>query len=181
MGIDPDTTQGLDDPERHEVRPIYRETAERFGYTSLVGLQERERSLRSAASRTADEAERARRTTLADEAETEIERAQARGQVAVIRRRAANAVSDPLAWFLYAVVIGGLIVFAAGTDKVASERVDPVAEAKSCGDARKAGATPEELRRTGVCDAQVEDPPDQPTPPSSAEARPVAGSVEPPG
>jgi hypothetical protein len=57
---------------------------------------------------------------------------------------------------LYFAVIVGLIGFAAGTDKVSSERKTEVqkaatAQAKACGDARTAGAVSDELSRTGAC------------------------------
>jgi hypothetical protein len=172
IGVDLDANDDLSEPEREEVRPVFKEAARRFGYTSLIGLQERERSLRNAASRANDKDERARRTALADEVKTEIEQAKARGQVMVIRRRSAMAVTGRRSWFLYAAVIGGLIMFAAGTDWVSSDRRDRVAEAKACGEARKAMATPGELGRTkGVCDGEAQKVKDEPKPPSVAEAR----------
>ncbi|HEX8083584.1 MAG TPA: hypothetical protein VF529_04785 [Solirubrobacteraceae bacterium] len=160
--------------ERKAVRPVFTAAAERFGYTSLVGLQERERSLRAAASRSVDEQERARRTALADEVKTEIEQALARGQVVVVRRRASKAVGGVGAIGLYFLVITGLILFAAATDKVSSDRTDPIAEAKACGEARKAGATDTELgRAANICEGKgekekEEEPAD---PPSAPEAR----------
>jgi len=169
---DPSGVDDIDADERkEEVKPIFKAAAGRFGYTSLAGLLERERSMREAAAQTADEAERARRTVLADEAKTEIEQALARSQVAVVRRRARNAVTDPLSWGLYLAVIAGLIVFAVGTDKVASERRDLVADAKACGDARKAGATDGELGRTETCDSDAAKSEPEPKPLSAVEAR----------
>lgn len=171
MSIDLDGTRELRRKERKAVRPVYESAARRFGYTSLIGLQEHERSLRNAAARANDDAERARRTGLADEVKTEIEQALARGQVVVVRRRATGAVSG-LSWLLYVAVIGGLLTFAAGTDKVASERSDPVAEAKACGEARKAGATDVELGRAqDICEGKAEPSPPAAPPPSAAEAR----------
>jgi hypothetical protein len=102
-------------------------------------------------SRTTNKDERARRTALADEVKAEIEQALARGRVVAIRRRSTNAVSDWLAWLLYAAVIGGLLLFAVGADKVSSDRKDTVADAKACGEARKAGAAWRSSRR-GVRD-----------------------------
>jgi hypothetical protein len=161
--------EDLDGKERKVAQPIFEAAAKRFGYTSLVGLQERERSLRNAASRTSDKDERARRTALADEVKTEIEQALARGQVAVIRKRSTRAVSDRGAWLLYIAAILGLIIFAAGTDKVSSDRKDLIATAKACGEARTAGATPGELGRTNkACDGQGEEKPESS---SAAEAR----------
>lgn len=89
----------------------------------------------------------------------------------VIRRRATRAVSDVGAWLLYAAVVGGLIVFAVGADKISSARTDPIAAAKACGDARKAGATAGELGRTNkVCDGEAQKA-EETKPPSVAEAR----------
>jgi hypothetical protein len=172
MRADLDADPDLDGEERAAVRPVFEAAAKRFGYTSLIGLQERERSLRNAAARSIDEDERARRAALADEVKAEIEQALARGQVVAIRRRSTMAVTGPLSWLLYAAVIGGLVIFAVGTDKVASDRKDPIAEAKACAEARKAGATSGELARASkACDAEAEKPGAAPEPPSAAEAR----------
>jgi hypothetical protein len=169
MHADMERSKELDDDEyRDAVEPVFKAAAERFGYTSLMGLQERERSLRNAASRTTDKDEHARRTALADEVKAEIEQALGQGQVVVIRRRATNAVSGCGAWLRYVVVIGGLVIFAAGADKVSSDRTDPIASAKACGEARTAGATREELEATKVCKGPAAQ---EPKPPSAAEAR----------
>lgn len=161
----------LSENDREAVRPVFEAAARRFGYRSLLGLQERERSLRNAASRATDKDERARRTALADEVKTETEQALAQGQVVVIRKRATRAVSRWIAWLLYIIAIAGLITFAVGTDKVSSDRKDPVADAKACGDARKAGATAGELGRTKqVCDGESQAE-EKPKPPSAAQAR----------
>ena len=150
----PDNELSFD--EKTEVQPLFDEAAKRFGYSSLVGLEERERGLRSAALRATDKDERARRQALADEVKAEIEQALARGQVVVVRLRSTGAVSGFWAWPLYFAVIVGLIGFAVGTDKVSSERKTEVhkaatAQAKACGDARTAGAVSDELSRTGAC------------------------------
>lgn len=153
MTDDLDSNDDLNKDERAEVKPAYDAAAKRFGYTSVVALRGRERSLRSAASQTIDKDERARRTALADEVNTEIEQAFARSQLVVIRRRAKNAVTDWGAFALYIVAIVGLILYLLGTDAVSSapSRV-AIADAKACGEARKANATANELRKTKVCD-----------------------------
>ena len=143
----PDVTSA----EQEAVKPVYEASARRFGYTSLVGLQERERILREAGSWSSDKDERARRMALADEVKAEIEQALARGQVVVVRRRSTKAVTAKWAWLFYFLVIVGLTSFAAGTDWVSSDRLS-VADAKACAEARKAKATPNELGRTGGCD-----------------------------
>ena len=152
---DLENNDDLDQLEKEEVKPVFEGAANRYGYTSIVALRGRERSLRDAASKTLDKDERARRLALADDVKTEIEQALARSQVVVVRRRASNAVTDSLAWALYVVVIAGVILFAAGTDKVSSARpTNRIAEAKACGDARNAGATAKELGDTKLCQAQ---------------------------
>lgn len=164
--------QGISNEESKEVRPVFEAAASRFGYRSLIGLEERERSLRSAATRATTEQERARRTALADEAKTEVEQALARGQVVVIRRRAAQAVGDTLARWLYGAVIVGLIGFAVASDAASSDRTDRVAAAKACGEARKSGATAGELKRTNeICDAEPAKAPAAADPPTPAAAR----------
>lgn len=173
LQADLERNEELDGGERTAVRPVFEAHARRFGYSSLIGLQERERSLRLAASHATGEAERARRTKLADDVKEDIEQALARGQLVVVRRRATKAVSGAVAWALYGAVIVGLIVFAVGTDIVSSDRRDTVADAKACGDARKAGATAGELARTSpICDGEGETTgAGDSDPPTAAEAR----------
>jgi hypothetical protein len=172
MSPDIDAGTELDEAERNAVRPVYEAAARRFGYSSVVGLQERERSLRKAASRATDADERARRTALADEVKDAIDQALAQAQVVTVRGRALRAVSEREAWYAYVGVLVGLIVFALCADGISSTRSDHIAEAKACGDARKAGATATELGRAkDVCDAAAEEPATPPPPPSEAEAR----------
>lgn len=146
----PEVTSG----EQEAVKPVYESSARRFGYTSLVGLQERERILREAGSWSTDKDERARRVALADEVKAEIEQALARGQVVVVRRRSTKAVTGGWAWLFYVLVVAGLTSFAIGADWVSSDRLS-VADAKACAGAREAEATADELQRTGVCDDKV--------------------------
>jgi hypothetical protein len=170
MRSDLDNNEELGKKEREAVRPVFEAAARRYGYTTLVGLQERERALRQASEWATDEEERARRAARADEVKTEIEDAMARGMVVTVRKRASAAVGDFKAAVFYALVIGGLIVFAVGTDRVSSARTD-IADAKACAEAREAGAKAAELKASGKC-AEAEkqqDPP--PTPPTRAEAR----------
>jgi hypothetical protein len=164
--------QGLTPSEGEEVRPVFEAAASRFGYRSMIGLEERERSLRSAAARAATEEERARRTALADDVKGEIEQALARGQLVVVRRRATDAVSDVLARWLYVFVIAGLILFAVASDAASSDRTDRVAAAKACGEAREAGATEGELKRTNeICDAKAANAAPGADPPTASVAR----------
>jgi hypothetical protein len=152
-------------------QPIFKAAAGRFGFESLSGLQERERGLRAAAARAADDDERARRTALADEIKLEIDTSLARAQMLKNRQSATNAVSDSNAKMCYFVVIVGLLVFALGTDAVSSDRTDATAAAKACGDARKASATATELARAhNVCDEEAKADP-TPQLPTAAQAR----------
>src|SRR3954447_17494490 len=54
---------------------------------------------------------------------------------------------------LYDLPVAGLMAFAVSTDKVSSNRRD-AAQAKACGDARKADATETELANTKVCEGK---------------------------
>jgi hypothetical protein len=173
MTDDLDNNDDLNPDERAEVKPAYDAAAKRFGYTSVVALRGREQSLRDAASQTIDKDERARRAALADEVNTEIEQAFARSQLVVIRRRAKNAVTDGSAFALYIVAIVGLILYLLGTDAVSSppSRVT-IADAKACGEARKANATANELEKTKLCDKKG--PPASQEQPSAAAAKALA-------
>jgi hypothetical protein len=173
MTDDLDNNDDLNPDEIAEVKPAYDAAAKRFGYTSVVALRGREQSLRDAASQTIDKDERARRAALADEVNTEIEQAFARSQLVVIRRRAKNAVTDGSAFALYIVAIVGLILYLLGTDAVSSppSRVT-IADAKACGEARKANATANELEKTKLCDKKG--PPASQEQPSAAAAKALA-------
>jgi hypothetical protein len=74
------------------------------------------------------------------------------------------------AFLLYAVVLCGLVLFAAGTDAVASERVEAGKSAKACGDARKAGATDQELKDSD-CEAVADEPSPAEAPPTVQDQR----------
>jgi hypothetical protein len=148
VGVDA-SSPGIENADIANIDRIFSATASRYGFASLTGLQERERTLRRAANRAGMARERARRTALADELRTEIETALARAQVAVVRRRSTDAVGSGAAFLLYAVVLGGLLLFAAGADKVASERVEVGKDALACAKAREAGATDQELSTSG--------------------------------
>lgn len=154
VGVDA-SSPGVAARDLPAIRRIFAAAAERFGFQSLAGVQERERSMRRAAGRADSEAERARRTALADELRTEIEIALARAEMAVVRRRATDAVGTFVAFLLYATVLGGLVLFAAGADAVASNRITVGDTAKACGDARTAGATDQELVDSG-CEGAAE-------------------------
>src|SRR4051794_34757809 len=70
----------------------------------------------------------------------------------------------------YVLVATGLVTFALGTDAVSSSRQDDIAIAKSCGEARAAGATKEELQGTR-CTSGAADSGGSTPPPTRNEAR----------
>lgn len=132
---------GLADDEKTLIDPIFTEAARRFGLASLKALDEKEISLRRAASRMPVGDMRTVREERALEIRTEVELALARSQVAVVRRRASSAVSGKLAKWCYGFVAVGLVVFALAADASSQVRSDQIATAKACAEARKAGAT----------------------------------------
>jgi len=142
------------------ITPIFGATARRFGMTTMPALAEKEHRLRRAATRLPAGAARTAREARADELRGEIDLALARGQVAVVRNRSTKAVSGTLAKWCYAAVAVGLVVFALGADGSSQDRDDQIATAKSCAEARKAGATSDELTGAG-CSTPA-------TPPSGA-------------
>lgn len=161
---------GLSDGEKDLIEPIFAATAARFGLATLPALDEKEISLRRASLRASDEDARKLRETRALEMRTEIELALARSQVAVVRNRAASAVSGTLAKWCYAFVAVGLVVFALAADASSQDRSQQIATAKSCAEARTAGATETDLKGTG-CAVVVPGAPDAPASRTSDELR----------
>jgi hypothetical protein len=133
---------------QRDVASIYRSSARRFGFTSLLGLEERETGLRKAAVRATSETERARRTALAMEVSDAIELAVARYVLAVL----------------------GLLVFALSADVATSDRTDAIASAKACAEAREAGATEDDLKGS-ICKPATTDDEGPSEPPTAGEAR----------
>ncbi|MFC7724895.1 hypothetical protein ACFQW6_07245 [Nocardioides sp. GCM10028917] len=153
--IDLDSTAqtGVSAADGQDVARIFAQSAHRFGFESLAGVQERERSLRAAAARASTDDERMRRTALADELRSETDLAASRARLAIIRRRSTDAVSGSRSRAAYGVVAAGLLVFALLADVVTSDDSEAVATAKACAEAREAGATDADLEAT-ACNAK---------------------------
>ena len=71
----------------------------------------------------------------------EVLATETRALAVLVRDRASRAIADSRAVAAYAAFVIGVVLFAAGADWLESNRTDEVALARSCGDARKAGAT----------------------------------------
>lgn len=166
LDVDP-SAQSYGAAADHDVERIYRNVAEQAGYTTLAGLQGQVRALRVAARNASSEDERARRTALAGEGQAVIDEALARARWAVVRRQAAKAAGGPLSSMLYLGVLLGLLGFAYCADAATDPEKDNIAAAKSCAEARSAGAVDDDLDRT-VCAAPTspatESPSDAATP-----------------
>lgn len=153
--------------ERKLIRPLYERAARDAGAASLATVELRLATLERLVRRTADLEQRRRLTRMAEEIRADLDLVYGRALVIVVRRRAAKAVTGARSWAAYLLVIGGLLAFALGTDKVTSNRSVEIAAsltadaraaadssaattaaaeaARACAEARAAGATPGEL------------------------------------
>ena len=140
---------GFDDVKgKAERTRIYQSTASRYGFTTLLGLSDRERDLRRAATRAASDEEQQRRVGMADEIRRDPPSA---GAVALGDNPSSchgAAASAKDAVYLYVGVAAGLLCFAIFSDAATANQDDNIAIAKSCGDARKAGAMEGDLHNT---------------------------------
>jgi hypothetical protein len=92
----------------------------------------------------------------------EIDKAQQRAKLVVVRRRLNHTLTRPAAGIWAALFVIGLVGFGASADRLESQRTDPIATAKSCADAVTAGVRPEAL--PPICDnvpdvARITSPP----------------------
>ena len=131
-----------------DVERIYTSTAQRYGYSTLLGLSERERQLRRASDRAGSDAEKARRVALADAVRTDVDEALARARWAVVRRRASDAAGGRDARTAYFGVAVGLLAFGFLSDIATANQDDNIAVAKACGEARDAGALAHDFQDT---------------------------------
>ena len=148
MRTDPDAmkSQGdVDERERDAIRLVYQQMADLNRVPSLSAYEARAHRLARVAERTGDEAERKRLEAKSAEIGADIQATFALAALRVIRKRTSNAVRGAGSIVAYVLLFGGLVLFALGTDYVASERTEQVSIAKSCADARKAGATADTL------------------------------------
>jgi hypothetical protein len=152
----------IDDDEHGLITPLFTETARLAGYKNLETYEERERALRRVSRWTGDSEVCQARAKLAEEIRQAVEHTRVRALLILVRRRATEAMTGFRSWVAYLLFIAGLVVFALGTDKITSEREDGIAIAKSCGEAREAGATAEELEGTACSgESADEDQPEQ--------------------
>lgn len=161
--VDPSDGE-LSREERGTISPIFTATARRFGFSSLPALAEKESSLRRSVTRLPAGEARTDREARADELRVEIALALARGQVAVVRKRATKAVSGTVAKCCYAAVALGLVAFALAADWSSQDRGDRIATAKACAEARKAGATKDDLKKTKCANPGAASTADSPSP-----------------
>lgn len=142
---DMERTGDVEPDEKAGVRSIFERWAHLNGVNSLAAYEAQGVRIRRSARWTSDDAERKRREDLASEIESDIRSAFGLAALRIVRHRTAHAVTGKGAWAAYVCFVLGVIAFALGTDYVSSERTERVAIAKSCGEARKAGATGAEL------------------------------------
>ncbi|GEP33089.1 hypothetical protein NSZ01_08570 [Nocardioides szechwanensis] len=164
-------TASLDEEQlgkaKTDVNVIFGEAAQKFGFSTLLALDEHAMSLRRVAARATSEDQRARTAARTNEVQGEIDRALARARLVVVRRNATRVVSDRRAWLCYLTVILGLMGFALSADYVTSEPQSSLELVKTCGEARSAGPLPSSV--TSDCPS----PSAESAPPS-----PTAGSRE---
>lgn len=158
----------VDSAECDLIRPLYERARRDAGARSLVALDLRQATLRRLARRATDAEQRMRFAGMANDIQDDLNLVFGRALVIVVRRRAVRAVNGLWSCVAYGLVIGGLLAFSLGADKVTSTQPTAVAAnstataqaARACADARSAGATPRELRPG----CSTESPP--PAPPS---------------
>lgn len=147
---DMERTGELEPGERPAVDAVFSRWAQLNGVESLAAYELQSVRIRRSSRWTSDKDERARREQLADEIDSDIRAAFGLAALRVTRSRAAEAVTGRGARNAYLAFVLGVVLFALGTDYVSSERTERVAIAKSCADARKAGAKGGEL--PSVCE-----------------------------
>ncbi len=162
-------TGDLDDGELKAVKSVFKRWANADGAESLAAYEARAARLRRIATWTSDETECKRRKTLADEIESNIRSAFGIAALRVVRQRTTDALTGKRVRGAYVAFVLGIIGFALGSDYLVSQRSDSVAIAKSCGEARKAGATGPELPE--VCTDPDEPKKELPQDPSAEQQR----------
>ena len=173
MRTDPDAMrmqEDLDDGELHQVRLVYQEAADLNDVPSLRAYEARGHRLTRIAARTADEAERQRLEKLTASIHTDIQAVFARAALRVIRKRTTAAVLGHGTKTTFLLFVAGIFLFALGTDYVVSERSERVTIAKSCAEARSAGA----LELPAICG---EPPGDEPQETSPTQERAIAAGA----
>jgi hypothetical protein len=161
MRTDPETMHALGDIDAAElemVRAIYDESADLNRVYSLAAYEASAHRLTRVAARTRDDGERERLKEMIAEINGDIAAVQTRAALWLLRQRSSKAIRAKGAVGAYALLVGGILVFALGTDYVSSERTERVTIAKSCADARKAGARPDIVPDICGADPKVSPP-----------------------
>lgn len=169
LTVDPASASEYGPEVQADVAAIYTGVATQNGFGTLSALQLQARDYRIAARIAPDEEERKRRTELADEGQAEVDQALARARWAVVRRKASRAAGGWLSQLAYLGVLAGLLGFAFFSDLATDPETDDVALAKSCAEARSAGALEPNLKDT-ICEV----PKDASSPTSTAPTLPNA-------
>jgi hypothetical protein len=130
----------VDEKERQEIQLVYKEMADLNVVPSLRACEARAYRRFRVAARTADKAKRKKLEGEAAQIIAEIQETYARAALRIVRRRTSNAVRGMGSVLAYFLLVAGVLGFALGTDYVSSERSERVTIAKSCADAREAGA-----------------------------------------
>jgi hypothetical protein len=167
----------VDEKERQEVQLVYQQMADLNLVRSLRAYEARGHRRSRVAARTADEKKREKLEREATQIYREIQETFARAALRIIRRRTTNAIRGKGSRWAYVLLVAGVLGFALGTDYVSSERSERITIAKSCADAREAGANADTLPE--ICG---EDPPaDDPAKnsPAQEQAKAVAALSEP--
>jgi hypothetical protein len=126
-----------DQAEENEVARIYKEMADLNRVQSLRSYEARAHQLNEIALRV-DDASAKRYRAQAEEIATEVLATQARAGLVIVRRRAAQAVTDSAAAVMYGLLAAAIVIFAISSDKLESERTSELAVAKECAAARTA-------------------------------------------
>jgi hypothetical protein len=141
MASDPKLIEELDEKEELALaEKVYQRAANLNGVPSLRAYEARAHRLERIAER-APEQPAKRLTERASQIRVGVQATQARAGLVIVRRRAARAIYGSWSIAAYVVFALSVLVFAIGTDYLASKRTDEVALAKSCGEAHTAGAT----------------------------------------
>jgi hypothetical protein len=167
MATDEDKIESLSNDERAKVKTIFDQLAHLNRVDSLAQYEQLYQAKVTEAGKTTSDPKRKKLTEDAALIQAEIQATFARAALAVVQTRTASALRDGLAVFLLIVFFVGLIGFGISADALESRRSGEVALAKSCAEARTAGAA--DLPQ--ACGA----PPAAPkTPPTKVSAKAIA-------
>jgi hypothetical protein len=119
----------------------FQRTADLNRAPSLRAYEARAERFERIAELTTDSEKRMRLRESVTSIRNDINTTMASAALRLIRARTTNAVRGRGSSVAYALLVAGIVAFALGTDYVSSERTEKVSIAKSCADARKAGAT----------------------------------------